>query len=144
MVIETLYLTVMQLSLLFTLLVIVVLDLLCVTCYFLWLVLSHIYVTGFLDETCTVFETCLKPFLFLHIQEGEALPPISDDKSPKMRSGLFLILHTVTNTLLLSSCAGKKATSFYTKQFLSLHLLDAILKDCNCFTYISMIFDQFI
>ena len=92
----------------------------------------------------TVLETCLKPFLFIHTQEGEALPPISDDKSPKMRSGLFLILHTVTNTLLLSSCAGKKATSFYTKQFLSLHSLDAILKDCNCCAYISMIFDQFI
>ena len=39
--------------------------------------------------------------------EGEAKPSISEDKIPKMRSGLFLILHNVSSTVFLSSCAGE-------------------------------------
>ena len=37
--------------------------------------------------------------------------PINSDTSQKMRSGLFLVLHTILNTILLSSCAIYIATT---------------------------------
>ena len=41
------------------------------------------------------------------VLDGEAKKSTSETcKSGKMRSSLFLILHTVTSTVLLSSCAG--------------------------------------
>lgn len=62
------------------------------------------------------------------VLDGDTKPSISDDKLPKMRSGLFLILHTVTNTVLLSSCAGTNLIKlhaqtimwafFYSRKFL--------------------------
>lgn len=39
------------------------------------------------------------------VLDGEAKPSQEDENIPKMRSALFLILHTVINTVLLSSCA---------------------------------------